>query len=1012
MASVNVSETVVRSDEANERQPDWALDPSDPLNLLLNNSNDTDSELSQAATPPDWSQFTSLWPGLSTEAKDGLQSSGENTKVPDLAAGLQFSFPMDLEFNDSSFAVAVDPNSLYLDGKGIQVPIHAAPIQPQDVLAAPFPFTYSSPTLSSPSTTSSLVDEGSRLFSSPRSPGSSSTSTQSAASPVVSAAPKANAEAIAAFFSQARPSVQGLITSFPTHSIATPQVEVDSPPSFPSIFPSPIPSAADVSEAAPARVTEVPSSTVTGRPKTSHTTIERRYRTNLNARIQSLKAAVPALRVLDQNHKNDEYKVNERGYIDGVKVARKGSKANVLGKAVEYIRVLKRREARLKREQDGLRTLICGFPGGQNILSEWDIEWTKKFGGPERDEIDNLSVEEASDEEDGDVEGEDDGDSPERTRKKQKLDSAPPKKKRKIAPAVPAHPVPNAEIVVTAPGVVPEKRKRGRPRKIQPNVPPPVTASESVLLTDPSRPPQQGIAVPPMALQPVQPQQYLLAVFALFSFFNSPLTSSPRHATPHHNHEGSVLSQVGSPLTASFTPASGHLGKDLIQIIHLLASILVIVSIVVPWVPIPRRLSRVRILQVTPFSSLVCASHNHVTAVHEMMDLPTPPASPDVSDSGSETETTSNDDTVCVGSHVRARASDPLIHALGARGSAGEFQSLVNALDVRGGVIGILRCAVGDQTSGQNPLIRHERRAWMRLAELIVLHPEMAPLSLRWQVRNHFSSVTGLQSAQVVPTTPVSDLCTLALLELSLPLPYTEVRSQALWKRANDLAESALVPTFERLVLDVMNVDEASDCLSSSKPGAGSSPIDVLASILLRRRLKAHLSALFVRCVSDSEDEDSKVLSADDSKQWQDTITFGRSLDGPVAVLADAFAKVWRKDDVDIDKVEIGPVDEDIHALLSAVVLYRRIFTPQELLCHARSEDFILSPPPSPDSKAGHNRDGQSKDMVLHLRRALGSSVFEQHDDTQTNEFSVEDARDRVVDMLVNLERGRRSRLV
>lgn len=30
--------------------------------------------------------------------------------------------------------------------------------------------------------------------------------------------------------------------------------------------------------------------------------------------------------------------------IDGVKVARKGSKANVLGKATEYIRVLKRRE--------------------------------------------------------------------------------------------------------------------------------------------------------------------------------------------------------------------------------------------------------------------------------------------------------------------------------------------------------------------------------------------------------------------------------------------------------------------------------------------------------------------------------------------------------------------------------------------------------------------------------------------------------------------------------------------
>ena len=30
--------------------------------------------------------------------------------------------------------------------------------------------------------------------------------------------------------------------------------------------------------------------------------------------------------------------VDERGFVDGVKVARKCSKANVLGKAVEYIR--------------------------------------------------------------------------------------------------------------------------------------------------------------------------------------------------------------------------------------------------------------------------------------------------------------------------------------------------------------------------------------------------------------------------------------------------------------------------------------------------------------------------------------------------------------------------------------------------------------------------------------------------------------------------------------------------
>ena len=77
------------------------------------------------------------------------------------------------------------------------------------------------------------------------------------------------------------------------------------------------------------------------RPKTSHTTIERRYRTNLNARITGLRQAVPALRVLElKDGQPSPYNdvVDARGFVDGVKVARKMSKANILGKATEYIR--------------------------------------------------------------------------------------------------------------------------------------------------------------------------------------------------------------------------------------------------------------------------------------------------------------------------------------------------------------------------------------------------------------------------------------------------------------------------------------------------------------------------------------------------------------------------------------------------------------------------------------------------------------------------------------------------
>ncbi len=93
-------------------------------------------------------------------------------------------------------------------------------------------------------------------------------------------------------------------------------------------------SASDTSLAAPTQ-------TVIGRPKTSHTTIERRYRTNLNARITGLKQSVPALRVLElkagEPSPYDDV-VDTRGFVDGVKVAGKMSKANILGKATEYIR--------------------------------------------------------------------------------------------------------------------------------------------------------------------------------------------------------------------------------------------------------------------------------------------------------------------------------------------------------------------------------------------------------------------------------------------------------------------------------------------------------------------------------------------------------------------------------------------------------------------------------------------------------------------------------------------------
>lgn len=80
--------------------------------------------------------------------------------------------------------------------------------------------------------------------------------------------------------------------------------------------------------------------TTTGRPKTAHTTIERRYRTNLNTCIVGLRDSIPAVRCLDKGYKPPSGIpdiLDENGYVDGVKVARKISKATIMSKAREYI---------------------------------------------------------------------------------------------------------------------------------------------------------------------------------------------------------------------------------------------------------------------------------------------------------------------------------------------------------------------------------------------------------------------------------------------------------------------------------------------------------------------------------------------------------------------------------------------------------------------------------------------------------------------------------------------------
>jgi len=277
--------------------------------------------------------------------------------------------------------------------------------------------------------------------------------------------------------------------------------------------------------------------------------------------------------------------IDERGFVDGVKVARKCSKANVLGKAVEYIRVLKKREQRLKAEQAGLKTLVSGLVGGPALVREWEKEWRAKFGGEEKDEVEG-DEEDGDDDDSDDEDGEDGDEEAGKKRKRPKLSASGPKKpieKKEKKPAAPP--------VLSTDGsgnTVPEKRKRGRPRKI---LPPPVvlnSISADIKQDEVMHPPTPGQWA---QQQQSQPQQYLLAVFALFSFFNSPLTSSPNMGNNYHHHAGKVLSAAHPPLAYApeivsqfVAPTSAAWAwKEYVQLFHLIVSLLILGSFVANW---------------------------------------------------------------------------------------------------------------------------------------------------------------------------------------------------------------------------------------------------------------------------------------------------------------------------------------------------------------------------------------------------------------------------------------------
>jgi hypothetical protein len=166
-------------------------------------------------------------------------------------------------------------------------------------------------------------------------------------------------------------------------------------------------------------------------------------------------------------------------------------------------------------------------------------------------------------------------------------------------------------------------------------------------------------------------------------------------------------------------------------------------------------------------------------------------------------------------------------------------------------------------------------------------------------------------------------------------------------------------------------------------------PLNAVLGCLLVKRVKQHLGELFIDSVygrkSEKDDEESTKQKEGEMRR---TIDAARELSGQVEELGRVLEKVWKTScaaldhitvDLNLDKeVDVSQtqdsVDTQINALLSALVLYRRVFSdPLQL---AGCSSALLSPPPPPMLRS----ESKGTRMVHALRQVLGSRVFEEGD--------------------------------
>ena len=247
--------------------------------------------------------------------------------------------------------------------------------------------------------------------------------------------------------------------------------------------------------------------------------------------------------------------------------------------------------------------------------------------------------------------------------------------------------------------------------------------------------------------------------------------------------------------------------------------------------------------------------------------------------------------------------------------------------------------------------------------------------------------------------TSPGDLSTLAL----LVFPIWRARAAALWTRA---MRARVVRPFERPVLSTMTIDEASISLAKAN-NIRLSPLGSLAVCKVHKAVVHLAGGTLVRAVigADAQLGESEVYDAEkdahEEEERRAVVDAGRSMGGSSAELVDLLERVCtgmfvryedtqRPVDSDIDEEE-----RDVRTLLGAIVQYRGLFPSG--LPGSMGIPAVLSPPPSPSRR--------NTGLRAALRVALDGEVF------YNGGPELEEARDRVVDMLVDADRASRRRV-